>query len=489
MRNIGSGKTAEHCQLAVIGGGPAGLAAAEFAARRGIQVMLFEARRLGGTSLNTGSVPSKALIRAATLIAGTRETSRLLNAAQTPPPTDLKRLTTRLRSIEARIARYHSPARLAALGIEVRLGAVRFAGPRTLATTAGTVTFDRALVATGARPATHGIPGLTEGTFLTSESIFDLEQLPRSLAVVGGGPLGCELAQAFCRLGSQVSIVQNEAEFLPREERDAAQILARAMARDGINIILNTQVVGGRPDNGQICLQTDNYTVHGEVRADQVLVSVGRIPQVEGLDLQGAGIAFDDAAGIGVDDFMRTSNPRVYAAGDVCLSHKYTHAAKASAETAAHNALGRGRPQRFSRLTIPWCTFCAPEVAHVGLQIWEARRQNIPVKTYTVMMQDVDRAIVDRQDRGFVKLHVAEGSDRLLGATIVAARASEMINEVCVAMHSGIGLRALAEVVHTYPAQSAAIWMAARSYCAESHPRTPRPAAARRSAGRKARRR
>jgi pyruvate/2-oxoglutarate dehydrogenase complex dihydrolipoamide dehydrogenase (E3) component len=489
MRTTGSRKSGERCQFAIIGAGPAGLAAAEFAARRGIRVKLFEVRRLGGTSLNAGSVPSKALIRAATLISGARETSRLQGATGTPPATDLKRLVARLRAIEARIGRYHSLERLAALGIEVRFGPVHFADRRTLVTSSGTLGFERALVATGARPATHGIPGLTEGAFLTSESIFDLEQLPRSLAVVGGGPLGCELAQAFCRLGSQVSIVQNEAEFLPREERDAAQILARSMARDGVNIILNTQVIGARPENGQMCLQTENYGVQREVRADQVLVSVGRVPQIEGLDLQSAGIAFENDAGITVDDFMRTSNARVYAAGDVCMSHKYTHAAKASAETAVHNALGRGRPRRFSRLTIPWCTFCTPEVAHVGLQIWEARRQRIPVKTYTVMMQDVDRAIVDRQDGGFVKLHVAEGSDRLLGATIVAARASEMINEVCVAMHSGIGLRDLADVVHTYPAQSAAIGMAARSFCAEAAREGFAQTAPKRAARRKARRR
>jgi pyruvate/2-oxoglutarate dehydrogenase complex dihydrolipoamide dehydrogenase (E3) component len=213
-------------------------------------------------------------------------------------------------------------------------------------------------------------------------------------------------------------------------------------------------------------LQTENYGERREVSADAVLVSVGRVPQVEGLNLEIAGVGFDAVDGIEVDDFLRTSNPRVYAAGDVCMPHKYTHVAQASAEIAAHNALGRGRHRRFSALTIPWCTFCAPEIAHVGLQVWEARMRGIPIKTYTVMMQDVDRAITDMQDGGFVKMHVAEGSDRILGATIVAARASEMINEVCVAMHSGIGMRALAEVVHTYPAQSAAIHMAARSFCA-----------------------
>ena len=470
MRTRGSRKAGERCQLAVIGGGPAGLAAAEFAARRGCRVLLFEARRLGGTSLNTGSVPSKALIRSATLLAGIREAARLQDAAGAQPLADFKRLTARLRSIEERIDRYHSLARLAALGIEVHFGSAHFIDRRTLSTPAGRVTFDRALVATGARPAAHGIAGLTDGSFLTSESIFDLQQLPQRLAVVGGGPLGCELAQAFCRLGAQVTIVQNEPEFLPREERDAAQILARSMARDGVTIILNTQVVGALPENGQVRLQTENYGVCREVLADQVLVSVGRVPQLEGLNLEGAGIGFDKYDGIKVDDFLCTSNPRVYAAGDVCMPYKYTHVAQASAEIAAHNALGRGRTRRFSKLTIPWCTFCSPEVAHVGLQVWEARARHIPIKTYTVMMHDVDRAITDMQDAGFVKLHVAEGTDRLLGATIVAARASEMINEICVAMHSGIGLRALAEVVHTYPTQSAAIRMAARSFCVAAGP-------------------
>ncbi len=465
---------AARCQLAIIGGGPAGLAAAQFAARRGCRVVLFEAQRLGGTSLNTGSVPSKALIRSATLFAAIREAAHLQDAARPQPVAELGRLAARLRSIEARIGRYHSLERLAALGIEVRFGPVHFIDRRTLATTAGHVTFDRALVATGAKPAAHGIAGLADGAFLTSESIFDLQQLPQSLAVVGGGPLGCELAQAFCRLGAQVTIVQNEPEFLPREERDAAQILARSMARDGVNIILNTEVVGARMENGRVSLQTENYSERGEVRADQILVSVGRVPQLAGLNLEGAGVGFDEREGIRVDDFLRTSNPRVYAAGDVCMANKYTHVAQASAEIAAHNALGGARARRFSRLTIPWCTFCAPEVAHVGLQVWEARIRNIPVMTYTVMMQDVDRAITDRQDGGFVKLHVGEGSDRILGATIVAARASEMINEVCVAMHSGIGLRALAEVIHTYPAQSAAIRMAARSFCTDVAPGGPR---------------
>ena len=448
--------------LAVVGAGPAGLAAALLAARSGARVALFERERLGGTSLNSGSVPSKALIRSATLFAGIREATRLQGSGQSEPIADLAKIAARLRRIEERIAGYHSLTRLARDGVDVHFGAAKFMDPHTIATGATRFRFKKALVATGAVAAAAGIPGLAEGSYVTSESVFGLTQLPEQLAVVGGGPLGCELAQAFCRLGSHVTIIQDEAKFLPREERDAAQILARAMARDGVEIRLNTRVVGARVAGARVLLETENYKTRGTIAADRVLVSVGRVPNVAGLNLEAAGIAFDGLNGIAVDDFLRTSNPSVYAAGDVCMDHKYTHVAESTGRMAVQNALLRQR-LRYSGLIIPWCTFCIPEIAHVGLQIWEAREKSIPVKTYTMMMQDIDRAITDRQDNGFVKLHVVEGHDRIIGATIVASRASEMINEVCVAMHSGIGLRRLGRVMHTYPSQASAICLAAMS--------------------------
>lgn len=455
--------------LAIVGAGPAGLAAAECGAGLGARVALIERAKLGGVSLNSGSIPSKALIQSATLFAALREVWGYLDLPHEPPRVNLARVVRRLRQIEHRIGGYHSLERLRRIGVDVHFGAALFTGERSLQAGDTHIAFRKALVATGARTVPANIPGLKSGSYLTSESIFELRELPQRLAVVGGGPLGCELAQAFCRLGSQVTIIQDDAKFLPREERDAAQILAQSMARDGVDIRLNTRVVGARVAADTVTLETENYQTRGEVSADRVLVSVGRGAYVDDLGLEAAGVSCDPARGVVVDDFMRTSNPAIYAAGDVCMEHKYTHVAQSTAHIAVRNAL-RGTRQRYSHLTIPWCTFCVPEVAHVGLQVWEARERSLPVKTYTIMMQDIDRAITDRQDLGFVKLHVAEGDDRVLGATIVASRASEMINEVCVAMHTGIGLRALAQVLHTYPSQSAAIRYAAMTFAGAAFP-------------------
>jgi len=393
----------------------------------------------------------------------------------------------RIGTARARLARQHSVEHLRALGVQVLFGESRFQSVRSVAVGNTVLRFGHALVATGARPAPLATTVAGDGDYLTSETIFSLEELPARLAVVGGGPLGCELAQAFCRLGSSVTIIQDEAKFLPREERDAAQLLAESMARDGVAVLLNTSVVAIRKDGKFTCLDTLSNEVRGEVVADQVLVSVGRSPNVEALGLDSAGIELDEGGGIRIDDFLRTTNPHVYAAGDVCMSHQFTHVAASTARIAVQNVL-RDTRQRHTDLTIPWCTFCDPEIAHVGLQTWEARAQSIPVKTFTIMMQDVDRAITDGQGHGFVKLHIREGSDAIIGATIVASRASEMINELCVAIGSGIGLRKLASTVHTYPTQSDAIRLAAMDFvseCADESRQDARAAVDAASAGRR----
>jgi pyruvate/2-oxoglutarate dehydrogenase complex dihydrolipoamide dehydrogenase (E3) component len=323
--------------------------------------------------------------------------------------------------------------------------------------------FKKALIATGSRSMLPSIPGLSAAGYLTNETVFDLTEMPRSLLVIGGGPLGCELAQAFCRFGSRTVIAHDEPLFLPKEERDAAQMVSDALARDGVEIHLNTRAVNVRVEGGRKCVEMLNDGNVATITVDQILTGIGRVPAVGGLDLEAAGVAYDPVTGVQVDDFLRTTNPRIYAAGDVCLEHQFTDTADASARIVVQNALFLGR-RRVSALTIPWCTYTDPEIAHVGIYVKEARERGIPVKTFTVPMHDVDRAIADGEEEGFVKIHVREGTDTILGATVVARHAGEMINGISLAMVAGIGLRTVANVIHTYPTQAEAIKQAAHAF-------------------------
>jgi pyruvate/2-oxoglutarate dehydrogenase complex dihydrolipoamide dehydrogenase (E3) component len=449
--------------LAVLGGGPAGLAAAESAARQGHSVALIERYRLGGNSLHAGSIPSKAIIGTARLFAAMGHGGEYGASSSSKPPTDFAAVMARVRRIRTRIAEYHSIERCRTRGIDVFFGDARFVGHNALLAGESPLFFRKAIVATGARPRSSNIPGLDQVGYLTSETIFDLGALPARLGVIGGGPLGCESAQAFCRLGSRVTILQNDPKFLPNEERDAAELLSMSLSRDGVETRLNTTVASAHLANGAKMIEAINGDQKYSIAVDEILLSIGRMPNLEDLDLRAAGIDCEPDQGIKVDDFLCTTNGDVYAAGDVCMALKFTNAAESSARLAVKNAL-RGKAERQSRLTIPWCTYCSPEIAHIGMSVKEARERAISVKSYTVMMQDVDRAITDGQDDGFVKVYVREGSDSIIGATIVAARASEMINEMSVIMSAGIGMRQLANIVHAYPAQSDAIRLAALAY-------------------------
>ncbi len=449
--------------LVVIGAGTAGLVAAHAAAALGAKVALIERHLLGGDCLNMGCVPSKAIIRTSRLYAEMRHASQY--GAQIPGDirVDFSAVMQRMRSIRARISRADSVRRLTEAGVDVFFGETCFTGTEALTVDGTTLRFKTAMIATGSRPDTPSIPGLVEAGYLTNENVFDLTELPRRLLVIGGGPLGCELAQAFCRFGAQTIIAQSWPLFLPHEERDAAQILSDAFARDGIEVRLNTRAVNVRVEGGQklVDLVSDDYK--STVVVDAILTGTGRVPNVDGLNLEAAGVDYNNTGGIRVDDYLRTTSARIYAAGDVCLEHKFTHTADASARIVVRNALFHGR-QRLSALTIPWCTYTDPEIAHVGLYVRQAHNKDISVKTFTIPMHDVDRAIADGEEAGFVKIHVKEGTDRILGATIVARHAGEMINEITLAMVAGIGLRTLTRVIHAYPTQSDAIKKAADAY-------------------------
>ncbi len=453
---------ADRYHLVVIGAGPAGLVAAKGAAGLGARVALVEHNLIGGDCLNVGCVPSKALIRTARVYAEMRNAAHYGALAPDEVRVDFAMTMARMRQLRSRISRSDSAAGLQQAGVDVFLGHARFRSRDSIDVDGTRLRFDKAMIATGARPDTPTIDGLNEAGYLTNETVFDLTQLPRRLLVVGGGPLGCELAQAFSRFGASTIIVQDMPLFLPREERDAAQLLSEAFARDGLEVRLNTTVTAVRKqDDGlRVDMTSDDY--HNSVTVDAVMAGVGRAPNIEGLDLEAAGVEADPKAGIRVDDFLRTSNRRIYAAGDVCMENMYTDSADASARIVVRNALFPGK-QRVSRLIIPWCTYTDPEIAHVGLYVREANRAGIPVRTFTVPMHEVDRAIVDGEQIGFVKIHVAQHSDKILGATIVASHAGEMINEITLAMVNGLGLNRLANVIHAYPTQAEAIRKAANA--------------------------
>lgn len=449
--------------LVVVGAGPAGLAAAEVAKALGARVALIEKKMIGGDCLNNGCIPSKTIIRTSQLYAEMRDARRY--GAQVPGEimVDFPAVMERVRRIRAHLSGSDSAYRLARDGIDLFFGDARFSGADTLTVKGEVLRFEKALIATGACPIVPSIPGLAEAGYLTNENVFELTELPRRLMVIGGGPLGCELAQAFCRLGSKTIIVQDMPLFLGKEERDAAQILSDAFARDGIEVRLNTSAVAVRMANGDKLVDLVSGDYRNTVAVDAILTGIGHVPNVQQLSLEKAGVDYDVANGVHVDDFLRTSNPNIYAAGDVCLKHKYTHTAEAAAHIVVQNALFGGR-ERLSGLVVPWCTFTDPEIAHVGLYVREANRLNIPVKTFTIPMHEIDRAVTDGEEDGFVKIHVKGRTDKILGATIVARHAGDMINEITLAMVAGIGLRTLAKVVHAYPTQGAVIQRAAQAY-------------------------
>jgi len=446
--------------LVIVGAGPGGMLTAVNAVKAGAKVALIERNLVGGACFNIGCIPSKAIIRTARLYAEMRNAENFGAQVPTGISVDFPTAMERMRRVRARISRRISAQSLSAMGIDVYFGEAQFAGREAVEVEGKTLRFKRALVTSGARPALPAVPGIAAAGYLTNESVFDLTECPRRLLVLGGGPLGCELAQAFSRLGSQVSIVQNDPMFLGNEERDAAQILSDALARDGIDIHLNTETVNVRTEGNEKLVDLVSDDRKFTLIVDEILVGIGSVPNVEGMNLESAGVQYDAQAGIPINDYLQTTNPQIYAAGDVCSEHRFPHIEAAAANLVVHNALFRGR-ERLSALAIPWCTYTDPEIAHVGLYVKEARAKGIPVKTFTVMMHDVDRAITDGEDEGFVKIHVREGTDKILGATVAASHGGEMISEISLAMSAGIGLRALARVNHPYPTQAQAIKMAA----------------------------
>jgi pyruvate/2-oxoglutarate dehydrogenase complex dihydrolipoamide dehydrogenase (E3) component len=442
--------------LVVIGGGTAGLVSAAGAAGLGAKVALVERHLLGGDCLNYGCVPSKAIIRSSRVVADFRDAARF--GFKVPPGTevDFSAVMERMRLLRAAISHHDSARRFRDLGVDVFLGEARFSGPRTVEAAGQTLNFSKAVIATGARAVDPMVPGLAEAGYLTNETVFSLTERPQRLLIMGGGPLGCEFAQAFQRLGCRVTLLHKYDRLMNREDADAAQLVQQVLVREGIHLILAAKPTQVLKTNGGKLVRFERAGQPGEIEVDEILAGAGRAPNVENLGLSEAGVKYDPREGVVVNDRFQTTNRRIYAAGDVCLKYKFTHMADATARIVIQNALFCGR-KKVSALTIPWCTYTDPEVAHVGLNEAEAARQGIPIQTFIRPLSEVDRAIVDGEAEGMVKIHVKRGRDKILGATIVARHAGEMISEITLAMVGKIGLGALASVIHPYPTQAEAI--------------------------------
>jgi pyruvate/2-oxoglutarate dehydrogenase complex dihydrolipoamide dehydrogenase (E3) component len=455
---------ADRYHLVVIGGGTAGLVSAAIAAGLGARVALVERHLLGGDCLNVGCVPSKALLRAARGWADARGAHDAFGAPAVQGDGDFAQVMARLRRLRAEIAPVDGAPRYASLGVDVFFGDARFTGAQQVDVDGRTLRFRRAIVATGARPALPPIPGLAESGVLTNETVFSLTERPRRLVVIGAGPIGLEMAQAFARFGTAVTVINADARALPRDDADAAAVVQRALERDGVRFLHGARLTQVARIGGATSLAVTHNDQHLTIETDALLVAAGRTPNVDGLGLEAAGVTYTPR-GVTVTDRFRTSNPRVFAIGDVASPFQFTHAADAQARLAVPNALffglGGGKA---SSLVIPWTTYTSPEVAHVGQTGEALTAAGTPHDTITLPMHDNDRGILEGDTDGFLTVHVAQGSDRILGATLVCEHAGDLIDDLVTAMRDGHGLGSLAKTIRPYPTRAAIIGRAADQY-------------------------
>ncbi|OUT58577.1 MAG: mercuric reductase [Rhodopirellula sp. TMED11] len=444
--------------LVIIGAGTAGLVTAAGAAGLGAKVALIERSLMGGDCLNVGCVPSKGLIAAARAVWGARQASPFFADTIEFGEVNFSAAMDRMRRLRAGISPHDSAARFRELGVDVYLGEAQFVDRQNVDVGGTTLAFKRAVIASGARASAPPINGLAGTPYLTNETLFNLTERPERLGIVGAGPIGVEMAQTFARLGSQVCLIETKQNLLPREDRDAADIVSRQLLKDGVDVLCGGRDLEVHYD-GSFRLRLNCQDHQEERQVDQLLVAVGRAPNLESLQLENAGVRFDKK-GVIVNDYLQTSNPKVFAAGDVCSRFQFTHAADFMARIVIQNALFALGPfgrKKFSQLTIPWATYCSPELARVGINEQEAQASGIEIDTYTVKLSEVDRAILEGLGDGFVKIHTQAGKDKIVGATIVAPNAGDLISEVALAMTNKIGLGSIASTIHPYPTLADAI--------------------------------
>jgi pyruvate/2-oxoglutarate dehydrogenase complex dihydrolipoamide dehydrogenase (E3) component len=443
--------------VVVIGAGTGGLVTAAGTAGLGGRVALIERNKMGGDCLNFGCVPSKALISSARLIQQIRNAEKW-GLDRQEPQFAFEKIFDRMRARRAKIAPNDSQERFESLGVEVFRGEGRFISPHELEVDGHKLHAQNFVIATGSRATIPSIEGLEAVPYFTNETIFDeLKQKPASMIVLGGGPIGCELAQTFCRLGVRVTVVQRRSQLLPREDRDVADFLEGCLTSEGVRVIKNTNARSVRENgDGTIALQLfdreSSCQTETPVVADALLIAVGRTPNFRKLRLKAARVEFGES-GVHVNEFLQTSQPHIYAVGDVVGPFQFTHMADAQARVVVRNILMPFQflRQKMNYSVVPWCTYTDPEVAHVGLSEKEAQKNATAHDLFRIDLSDVDRAVVEDEDVGFAKILTSKGSDKILGATIVGTHAGDLLHEFVLAMSAKIGLGKIASAIHAYP--------------------------------------
>ncbi|MBD1932688.1 MULTISPECIES: mercuric reductase [Cyanophyceae] len=455
---------ASRYNLVVIGAGTAGLVVAGGAGLLGGKVALIEKDLMGGDCLNVGCVPSKCMIRSSRIVGDIQNADKFGIRVPDGTEIDFSAVMERMRRVRAEISPHDSAQRFKEeFNVDVFLGEARFNSADTVEVGGKILRFKKAVIATGAKATAPDIEGLQDAGYLTNETVFSLTEKPQRMAIIGAGPLGCEFAQTFQRLGSQVVLIHKNDHILDKEDADAAEIVQQAFIREGVQLILNSKVKRVERTSVGKVIYYESDGKEDSITVDEILIGVGRSPNVKKLNLEAVGVQYDLRKGVIVNDNLQTSNPRIYAAGDVCMDWKFTHAADAAARIVIQNSLFFGR-KKLSSLTMPWVTYTDPEVAHVGMYEKDAQKKGIEVDTFFVPLNEVDRAVADGETAGFAKVFVKKGTDKILGATIVARNAGDMISEVTLAIVGNLGLKTLGSVIHPYPTQAEVIRKAADEY-------------------------
>ena len=442
--------------LVVIGAGSGGLVSAYIAAAVKAKVYLIEKHKMGGDCLNTGCVPSKALIRSAKINNYIKRATEFgLQTAQ--PSVDFSAVMKRIQGVIKTIEPHDSVERFTELGVDCIVGEAMITSPWSVEVNGQAIATKNIIIASGARPFVPPIDGINDTGYLTSDTLWQLERQPKRLLVIGAGPIGCELAQSFARLGSQVTLLDMANKVMPREDADVSEFIAKKLQTDGVDLKLDHKTVKFRRDGENKNLLAEHQGQMVDVAFDEVLVAVGRRANTEGFGLEELHVGTTSQGTLEVNEYLQTRFPNIYACGDVAGPYQFTHTASHQAWYAAVNALfGRFKKYKVDYSVIPWATFTDPEVARVGLNEADAERQNIAYEVTQYGIDDLDRAIAEGEAEGFIKVLTVPGKDKILGVTIVGAHAGELIGEYILAMKHGIGLNKILGTIHIYPTLSEA---------------------------------